>query len=1088
MQKSIKWFSCNHVAANFLMLAVLIAGFTAWFQLRKEVFPETSFDAVIVSVPYPNATPEEVISGVVIPIEEAIAEVEGIKQVTSTAVRNMGTLTIEVETSYNTRDVMGDVQTNVDAIDNFAENAEEPRFEELVVNRQILSLAITADTDEASLRHYAEGIRDGLLNYVPPKPESKKKAFLADPGGFVQSLLKGQETIKKVELASVRPYEISIEVPEDTLRRYNLTLQQVAMAIRGASLDLPSGSVKTNSGEIVVRALGRKYRGEDFREVTVKKMPDGSDLSLGEIASVVDGFEDIELVSTFNGRPAAILHVFRVADQDTLAIAKLAREYVGSLNKPDGVEIDVWNDQSVILKGRLDLLKSNIGIGLILVLFVLALFLRPSLAFLVALGIPVSFAGGLWLMPGLGISINMISAFAFILVLGIVVDDAIVVGENVYTRIQQGEHPKEASWKGTHEVGIVVIFGILTTMAAFTPMLGLSGVSGKIWPNIPLVVIPVLGFSLLQSKFVLPAHLALLKPHSPTPSANPLTRLQRRISGGLERFVKVIYSPFLKSCLNFRYVVWTVFIALVILSVSLVKTGWLPFQFFPKVEGEILSAKLEMPLGAPFSNTQKVVNRLEAAALELGKTTWDNDGDSIVVNQLATAGMQPFQGGFSPNTPTGSHLGEVTLELAAAKNRDLSSEELKSMWQELAGEIPEVVSLAFRAETAAGGNAIDINFTGPDNDQLVAAANWATERLRKDYKGVVDVSNSDRRGREELIVRDLTPQGKALGFDLNIVMNQVRDAFYGNEVQRLQRGRDEVKVMVRYPESERDSLANFEKMKLRSPEGEEVALLDVVSPEYGRGPATVTRVDRFRTISLKADVDLARGYNANEIVEKYTEEVLERIAEKFPGVRYSFKGEQSDQRDSIREMGIGFVGALLLMYVLMAIPLKSYLQPLIVMSVIPFGMVGAVAGHIFMGLNMSIMSMCGIVALAGVVVNDSLVLVDYVNRNRKSGTSILEAARNAGVRRFRPILLTSLTTFVGLMPMLMEDDMQAKFLIPMAVSLGFGILFATAITLILVPSLYVILEDIRNLGTDFLTRRNKPLENPQTKGSSSYVS
>ena len=1088
MQKSIKWFSGNHVAANFLMLAVLLAGFAAWFQLRKEVFPETSFDAVIVKVPYPNATPEEVVNGIVIPIEEAIAEVEGVKRVTSSAVRNIGTLTIEVETGYETRDVMGDVQTNVDAIDNFAENAEEPVFEELVVNRQILSLAITADTDETSLREYAEGIRDGLLNHVAPKPESKREAFFADPGGFIQALLKGEETIKKVELASVRPYEISIEVSEDTLRQYDLTLREVATAVSRASLDLPSGSVRTDSGEIVVRALGRKYRGEEFREVTIKKLPDGSNLKLGQIASVIDGFEDIELVSTFNGRPAVVLHVFRVAEQDTLAIAKLAREYVESLQKPEGVEIEVWNDASFILKGRLDLLKSNIGIGLLLVLLVLALFLRPSLAFLVALGIPVSFAGGLWLMPALGISINMISAFAFILVLGIVVDDAIVVGENVYTRIQEGEHPKEASWKGTHEVGIVVIFGILTTMMAFTPMLGLSGVSGKIWPNIPLVVIPVLGFSLLQSKFVLPAHLALLKPHSNRPSVNPLIRLQRRISSGLERFVKVAYSPFLEVCLKFRYLVWVVFIALVILSVSLVKTGWLPFQFFPKVEGEILSAKLEMPLGAPFGDTQEVVKRLEAASLELGATTQDNKGNSIIANQLATAGMQPFQGGFSPVTPTGTHLGEVTLELAAAKDRDLSSEELKSMWQELAGEIPGVVSLAFRAETAAGGNAIDINLTGPDNEQLVAAATWATERLRNDYKGVVDVSNSDRRGREELIIRDLTPRGKALGFDLNMVMNQVRDAFYGNEVQRLQRGRDEVKVMVRYPESERESLANFEKMKLRTPEGERVPLLDVVIPDYGRGPAAVTRVDRFRTISIKGDVDLVGGYNANEIVSKYTDEVLDKISKNFPGVRYSFEGEQSQQRDSIREMGVGFVGALLLMYVLMAIPLKSYVQPLIVMSVIPFGMVGAVAGHIFMGLNMSIMSMCGIVALAGVVVNDSLVLVDYVNRNRKAGTSILEAARNAGVRRFRPILLTSLTTFAGLMPMLLEDDMQAKFLIPMAVSLGFGILFATAITLVLVPSLYVILEDFRNLGTDLLTGRNKPLENSKIKGSSHHVS
>lgn len=1086
MQKTIKWFSGNHVAANFLMLAVLIAGFVAWFQLRKEVFPETSFDAVIVNVPYPNATPEEVTNGVIIPIEEAIADVEGIKRVTSSANRNVGALTIEVETGYKTRNVMGDVQTKVDAIENLAENAEEPVFEELVVNRQILSLAISADTDEASLREYAEKVRDGLLNYQKPAPKEggKFQAFLDAPGETIQAFLKGQETIKKVELASVRPYEISIEVPEDTLRQYNLTLQEVAMAVRSASLDLPSGSVKTGSGEVVVRAVGRKYRGEEFRGVTVKKLPDGSDLTLGQIAEVIDGFEDTELVSTFNGRSSVVLHVFRVAEQDTLTIANLARDYIESLEKPEGVEIEVWNDSSLILKGRLDLLMSNIGIGLILVLIVLALFLRPSLAFLVALGIPVSFAGGLWLMPDLGISINMISAFAFILVLGIVVDDAIVVGENVYTRIQGGEHPREASWKGTHEVGVVVIFGVLTTMAAFTPMLGLSGVSGKIWPNIPLVVIPVLGFSLLQSKFVLPAHLALLKPHSSTPSKNPIYRLQRAISGGLERFVRAIYTPFLTFCLRWRYVVWIFFIALVAVSANLVRTGWIPFQFFPKVEGEILSAKVEMPLGAPFEETQRVVKKLEEAALELGATTQDDFGNSIVVNQLATAGMQPFQGGFSPTTPTGTHLGEITLELTAAKSRSLSSEQLKSKWQEIAGEIPGVVSLSFKAETAAGGNAIDINLTGRDNELLVAAANWATDQLRENYKGVVDVSNSDRRGREELIVRDLTPRGKALGFDLSMVMNQVRDAFYGNEVQRLQRGRDEVKVMVRYPEAERESIANFEQMKLRTPAGEEVPLLDVVVPEYGRGPATITRVDRFRTISIKADVDLAGGYNANEIVSKYTKEVLDQIGEKFPGVRYSFEGEQSDQRDSIREMGIGFIGALMLMYVLMAIPLKSYAQPLIVMSVIPFGMVGAIAGHIFMGLNMSIMSMCGIVALAGVVVNDSLVLVDYVNRHRKKGVSIFEAARNAGARRFRPILLTSLTTFVGLMPMLLEDDMQAKFLIPMAVSLGFGILFATAITLILVPSLYVILEDFRNL----ITGRNKSLAKEQTGGGSEHVS
>ncbi|MDB4433696.1 efflux RND transporter permease subunit [Akkermansiaceae bacterium] len=1062
MKKAIKWFSGNHVAANFLMLAVIVAGFVTWFQLRKEIFPETSFDAVVVSVPYPNATPEEVTNGVIIPMEEAIADVEGIKRVTSNANRNAGSLVVQVDTGYNTRDVMGDVKTKIDAIDNFAENAERPILEELIVNRQIMSIALSADTDEASLREYAETIRDGLLNY-----ESKEAKGM---GAKIQRSLKGDPEIKKVELASVRPFEISIEVPEDRLRQYGLTLGEVAEAVRRTSLDLPSGSVKTVSGEVVVRAVGKRYRGEDFRNIVVKTLPDGSDVRLDQVATVIDGFEDIELTSTFNGRTAVVLHVFRVGEQDTLTIAALAKEYLANLKTPPGVELEVWNDTSLMLKGRLDLLKRNIGWGLVLVLLVLALFLRPSLALLVALGIPVSFAGGIWLMPQMGISINMISAFAFILVLGIVVDDAIVVGENVYTRIQGGEHPREASWKGTHEVGVVVIFGILTTMAAFTPMLGLSGVSGKIWPNIPLVVIPVLGFSLLQSKFVLPAHLALLKPTSSEPKRNPLSKIQNAISSGLMRFVDAIYTPFLALCLRFRYLVLVAFSSLVILALSLAITGWVPFEFFPKVEGEILSAKLEMPLGAPFSETQRVIKKLEEAALQLGDEISDTKGNPVIVNVLATSGMQPFQGGFSPGGPaTGTHLGEVTLELAPAKDRQISSAELKVKWQELVGNLPGVVALSFTSETAGGGNAIDINLTGSDSEQLGEAANWATEQL-KSYEGVIEVSNSDRRGREELIVRDLTTRGKALGFNLANVMGQVRDAFYGNEVQRLQRGRDEVKVMVRYPEEERRSLANLEQMKLRNPQGGEVPLMEVVEPDYGRGPATITRVDRFRTISLKGDVDLAAGYNSNEIVGRFTEEVLDVIGEKFPGVRYTYEGEQSDQRDSVREMMIGFVGALMLMYVLMAIPLKSYIQPLIVMSVIPFGLVGAIAGHILLGLNLSIMSMCGIVALAGVVVNDSLVLVDYVNRHRGKGVSVREAATRAGARRFRPILLTSLTTFAGLMPMLLETDMQAKFLIPMAVSLGFGILFATAITLILLPSLYLILDDIQSIF------RKKPKE------------
>lgn len=1057
MEQWIKWFSKNHVAANFLMLAVLLVGFTTWYTLRKEIFPETSFDAVVITVPYPNATPDEVESGVIVPIEEAIEEVEGIKRITSTSARNIGTVTVEVETGYEVRNVMDDVKTKVDAIDNLAENAERATLEELIVNQQIMSIAVSADTDEKTLRRITEDVRDGLLLYQAPKPEGFSQN--------VQTLLAGETSIKKVELAAVRPYEISIEVGEDRLREYGMSLADVASAVRRASLDLPSGSVRTEAGEILVRAVGKRYTAAEFRGVVIRSLSDGSDLLLDDVAEVVDGFEEVDLSSSFDGRPAAILHVFSVGEQDSLAVARVAKSYLTEKQRqlPKGVTLEVWNDWSVMLKGRLDLLTSNIAWGLLYVLIVLALFLRPSLALLVALGIPVSFAGGLWMMSWFDISVNMISAFAFILVLGIVVDDAIVVGENVYTRIQGGENPKEAAWKGTHEVGVVVIFGVLTTMAAFTPMLGLSGVSGKIWPNIPLVVIPVLFFSLLQSKFVLPSHLAMLKPSSAMGKVGPITRVQRFVAGGLEKFVEKIYTPFLAWALRFRYLVLSFFIAVLVTSFGLVGGGWIPFEFMPKVEGEVLTAKLEMPMGVPFSQTEDAIERLEKASEELGKKYRTPDGKSILRHTLATAGMQPFLTGFAPGgPPTATHIGEVTIELVSSTERDISVDELKVEWQKLVGVIPGAVELSFKAETGASGNAIDVNLVGADPEVLAEAANWAKERLA-DYKGVIEISDSNRRGREEVRVKELTPRGKALGFDLQNVMSQVRDAFYGNEVQRLQRGRDELKVMVRYPKNERESLANFEQMKLRSPAGAEVPLMEVIVPEYARGPASITRVDRFRTIKLQADVDRTGNYNSTEIVNRFTTEALDKISTKFPGVRYTYEGEQKDQRESLREMGIGFGGALMLMYVLMAIPLRSYLQPLIVMSVIPFGFVGAIFGHMIMGLDLSIMSMCGIVALAGVVVNDSLVLVDYVNRHRAKAGSLREAAVSAGARRFRPILLTSLTTFVGLMPMLSETDLQARFLVPMAVSLGFGILFATLLTLVLLPSIYLILDDVTSL-------------------------
>lgn len=1063
MKNAVKWFSRNHVAGNFLMLAILLAGFSAWFKMRKEIFPELAIDAVQVTIPYPNATPIEAERGVNVPVEEAIADLTGIKRIRSTAAQNIGTVTVEAETGHDVRDLLDSVKSRVDAIDNFPLEAEKPVIEEVVVKSPVLKIAITAkdDVDEMTLNRLAEQIRDDLQSYQAPKPEGV--------GDFLANLFAGPAKISQVSVSGIRDYELSIEVSENRLRELGLSHAQVADAVRRSSVDLPGGSIRTSGGEIILRALGKRFTAEEFRTLQVATLPDGSEVRLEDVALVNDGFEDVDIQTRFDGKRAVLVNVFRVGEEDTLRLVKLIDDYIVNTGKqlPEGVELAIWNDQSEYLKGRLELLIKNATFGLILVLLVLALFLRPSLACLVALGIPVSFAGGLWLMPMLGISVNMISLFSFILVLGIVVDDAIVTGENVYSRIQRGEHPLKASWKGTHEVGTVVVFGVLTTMVAFTPMLGLSGVSGKIWPNIPLVVIPTLAFSLLQSKFVLPAHMALLAPHRQEKPSHPIFRLQRRVADALERFVLKVYKPKLDHLLRWRYVTTAGFIAILIVTIGYVAGGRMPFKFFPDVEGDVVTAKFELSMGAPFEDTQRAVSQIEEAAVAAARHFEKTERKSILRHYLASAGSQPFLTSLAPDgPPRATHLGELTLELIPSAERETGSEEFIERWRQEMGDVPGLTSLAVTTETAGGGNAIDLNLNGQDLERVRAATDWVKQALGK-FEGVVEISDSDKEGKDELRLIDLTAAGRAAGLRLEDVALQVRAAFYGDEAQRLQRGRDEVKVMVRFPKPDRRTLHSLEEMKIRTRAGDELPLRQVVNYEFGRGPSVINRIDRRRSIQITADT--TGETNGNDVVGSLEENTLTQLASKFPGVTYAFDGEQKDQNDSVREIGVGFLGALVVMYVLIAIPLRSYWQPLIIMSVIPFGIIGAIFGHIVFGMHLSIMSMCGFVALAGVVVNDSLVLVDFVNRHRE-GRSLRQAAVEAGGRRFRAIILTSLTTFVGLMPMLLETDMQARFLIPMAVSLGFGILFATAITLILVPSIYLILEDIR---AAVLKRRHK---------------
>ncbi len=1068
MHSLIHWWSRNRIAANFLMWALIALGIVTWFRQRKEIFPEVSAEVISVTVIYPNAPPEDVEKGVCIPIEEAIATVDGIKRITSNAGESVGTVYAEVRSGYDVQSVLGRIKSRVDAIRNFAENAEKPVIEEIPIRLQTMSVAILADTDEKNLRAIGEQVRDSLQSL---------------PG------------VTQVDLAGVKRHEISIEVSEDTLRRHGLTLDQVAAAVRASSLDLPGGSIKTAAGEILIRTQARKYTAPEFEEIVVLTRPDGTRLLLKEIARVVDGFEDIDLFTRFDGHPAVVVNIFRTGDEDTLEVAAAVKEWLkeAPAQLPRGVKLEVWNDLSLLLQGRLDLMISDAWQGFILVYIMLSLFLRPALAFHVAMGIPIAFAGGLIFLPLVDVTVNMISLFAFIVVLGIVTDDAIVVGENIHARMEKGEPAKLAAPRGTYEVMVVAIFGVFTVVVAFMPMLGVSGVGGKIWRNIPWVVIPTLLVSLIETNLILPAHLSHLKPEKPLDQMNVLVRsivrVQRAMTRNVDVFVRRIYRPFLGFALRWRYATVAVFIAALLTIVGLIKGNWIPFRFFPRVEAEVISAKLTLPPGVSVLTTQAAVARIEAAAKKLNEEFKGLNGDPIIKHMLATVGSQPFKVGFNPvGASDAANIGEVTIELLAAADRDVVSDTIIARWRELTGAIPGAVELTYLANTANGGNAIDILLRGKDPGRLRQATDLIKKELA-DIKGTTDITDSNREGKRELKL-NILPQAESLDLRLQDVARQVRQAFYGEEVQRLQRGRDEVKVMVRYPEEERVSLQNMSSMKIRTRAGAEVPFSEVAAPAEGRGYSFILRRDRERAVTIGADVDKSvPGADPNVIVaaltrpewkapangmerfmesmgmwpEKETTGVLTRMKAEFPDIQWSFEGEQKDQRENMTDIATGAILALFGIYVLLAIPLRSYIQPMIVMSVIPFGMLGAVIGHIVMDTELSIMSLIGIVALSGVVVNESLVLVEYVNRHRRSGDSVIAAARNGGVARFQAIMLTSITSFIGVMPIVTESSIQAKFLVPCAISLAFGCLSNLLNTLVLVPCVYAILEDIRGL-------------------------
>jgi len=1028
----IEWFARNPVAANLLMAFILFLGLISLTtRISLEIFPAVDPDTISVSVALRGATPEDVEQGAAIRIEEAVQDLEGIKQISSRSVEGSTTVNLEVDSGYDERTLLDEVKTRVGAINTFPADAERPLIQLAQRKREVITVTIAGDYGEKELREFAEQVRDDLL---------------------------GLQNVTQVELDGVRSYEIAIEISPHRLRQFQLSLADVADAIKTSSLDQSAGNVRTQGGDILIRSKGQSYRRSDFATIAIKTAVDGSVIRLADIAEIRDDFEETPLRTRFNGQQAVLIQIYRVGKQSAIAVANDVKNYIREQqqNLPIGMSLSYWDDDSQIVKNRLATLTNNAIQGGIMVFALLTLFLRPSIAFWVFIGIPISFMGAFMFMPLLGITLNIVSLFGFILVLGIVVDDAIVTGENVYRHMRNAETGLDAAISGTREVAIPVTFGVLTTIAAFLPIGFIEGHRGAIFAQIPAVVIPVLIFSLLESKFVLPAHLRFINlQHQPASTAR-FTRWQQRFADGFENAILKYYQPFLAACLKQRLTTLAAFTGVLIILFAIVSSGWMHFVFFPRIQSETARATLTMPAGTAFEVTDRHIQKMTEAARRLQQKYRDPEsGKSLIMNILASSGT----GSRGSN---GSNTGRVMFEVTPPEQRHMqaSSAVMVNEWRRMIGAIPGAETLTFRAEIGRGGNPIDVQLRSNSLATLEEVAHQVRTRLAT-YPTVFDIADTLSDGKQELQI-ELTEQGYALGLTRAAVIRQVRDAFYGAEVQRIQRGRDDVRVFVRFPIDERNSVTNLEDILIQAPGNRSVPLSHIARLVPGKSAATIYRIDRFRTANVTADIDKATTNMT--VLQADLTRFLDELTSKYRGVSYRLEGEAREQRESFGSLGIGLIFVLFTIYSLLAIPLKSFVQPIIVMSVIPFGAIGAIIGHWIMAMDLSLMSLLGLMALIGVVVNDSLVLVDFINKTRSDNRqSLVAAVISAGGARFRPVMLTSLTTFFGLMPLLFEKSTQAQFLIPMAVSLGFGIMFATIITLILIPVNYLLIEDLRAL-------------------------
>ncbi len=1028
----IAWMAGHSVTANLLMLVLLIGGFMLATRIKKEVFPDFDLDIVTISVAYPGASPQEVERGVVLAVEEAVQGLEGVAEVTSVAGEGRASVTVEMVEGENIQKLASDIQNEVDRITSFPDDAEEPQVTVAARRRYVVSLALYGDQSERVLREYAERLRDRLIQH----PE-----------------------ITQVGLEGVRDYEIGIEISQDALRTYGLTLAEVADRIRRASVELPAGAIKTPGGDVLVRMRERRDYGREFGQIPIITAPDGAQVLLEDIAVIDDGFEETDRVATYNGQRAVLLEVFRVGDQTPISVSDAVKEVAAEFNAalPPGLSVDLRSDRSDIYRQRLGLLVKNGYFGLGLVFILLALFLEIRLAFWVSLGIPISFLGGFFILSPVGLSINMVSMFAFIVSLGIVVDDAIVVGENIYHHHQEGAPWPRAAVVGAREITMPVTFSVLTNMVAFMPMFFVPGFMGKIFQQIPVVVISVFAVSLVESLLILPGHIAHQRFSFDRGPLGWLSRWQQRFSRGFLRFVDRVYGPFLDRCLRWRYATIATALAVLILTVGYVRSGRLGFELFPKIESDYAQVTARLPFGTAFGRTEAVERRLVAAARSV---VAENGGDRLAEGIFAQIDANEAR---------------VRIYLTPPDVRPMSTSALTALWRQRVGDMPGLESLRFESDAGGPGRggALSVELSHRSMDVLEKASAEVAAALAY-YPNVTDIDDGFSPGKQQIDFQ-IRPEARSLGLRSRDVARQVRHAYYGVDVLRQQRGRNEVTVRVRLPRSERASEQSLEEMILRTPGGREIPLREAVDLKRGRAYTDIVRRDGRRVVTVEADV--RPRSRAGEILRAIRAETLPALEAKYSGLSFSFEGRQADLRESLSALFRGLLTALAVIFAMLAIPLNSYIQPAIIMTAVPFGIVGAVIGHLIMGYSLSILSMFGIVALSGVVVNDSLVLIDFTNRKRRAGMTAHDAVHGAGKHRFRPILLTTLTTFGGLTPMIFETSRQARFLIPMALSLGFGVLFATLIILILVPCLYMALTDIQGLA-DRLRSSGRPSSYP----------